>query len=340
VRFLEDKKKLRFIASLVLFLLLLGTVGYKVLLGIGFLDALYMTVITVSTVGYAEVAHMDNEAKMFSIFLIFVSLGTVGYLFSSIVSSLLEGDLRLAWRMKRMNKDIFKLRNHYIICGAGETGLNAIRQFKKAKVEFIVVEKNEEKIKELVEDNLMVIPGDSTDEHVLERAGIAYAKGLISTLPNDADNVYTVLTARSKNSDLYIVSRAIEENADKKLMRAGANNTISPNEIGGNRMAALILRPAVISFLDVMTHAGDVVLDLESVTVEKKSSIKNLTLREAQIPQKTGLIVLAIRTKVGDNWIFNPKSDMLLQEGDIMVVLGTQEQVDKLKKLSIEKFSV
>lgn len=127
----EGKKKLRFIASLVLFLLLLGTFGYKILLEIGFLDALYMTVITVSTVGYAEVAQMDNEAKMFSIFLIFVSLGTVGYLFSSIVSSLLEGDLRLAWKM---NKDIFKLRNHYIICGAGETGLNAIRQFKKSKV--------------------------------------------------------------------------------------------------------------------------------------------------------------------------------------------------------------
>ncbi|NLB23584.1 MAG: TrkA family potassium uptake protein [Clostridium sp.] len=191
-----------------------------------------------------------------------------------------------------------------------------------------------------MEDNLMVIQGDSTDEDVLESAGITYAKGLISTLPNDADNVYTVLTARSKNSDLYIVSRAIEEHADKKLMRAGANNTISPNEIGGNRMAALILRPAVISFLDVMTHAGDVVLDLESVTVEKKSFIKDKSLREAQIPQKTGLIVLAIRTKVEDNWIFNPKSDMLLQEGDIMVVLGTQEQVDKLKKLSIEKFSV
>lgn len=186
----------------------------------------------------------------------------------------------------------------------------------------------------------MVIQGDSTDEHVLERAGITYAKGLISTLLNDANNVYRVLTARSKNSDLYIVSRAIEEHADKKLMRAGANNTISPNEIGGNRMAALILRPAVISFLDVMTLAGDVVLDLESVTVEKKSFIKDKSLREAQIPQKTGLIVLAIRTKVEDNWIFNPKSDMLLQEGDIMVVLGTQEQVDKLKKLSIEKFSV
>ncbi|HZK09921.1 MAG TPA: potassium channel family protein, partial [Clostridia bacterium] len=226
-------------------------------------------VITISTVGYAEVALMDNEAKIFSIFLIFVSLGTVGYLFSSIVSSLLEGDLRLAWRKKRMEKDIVRLKDHYIICGAGETGINAIKQFQKSDIDFIVIEKNEEKIEALVEDDIFVIQGDSTDEAILEKARITFAKGLISTLPNDADNVYTVLTARSKNSELYIVSRAIEKNADQKLKRAGANNTISPNEIGGNRMAALILRPTVISFLDIMTHVGEVVLDLENVTVEK-----------------------------------------------------------------------
>lgn len=330
---MENKRKLSFIASLVLFLLLLGTFGYKFLLDVSFLDAIYMTVITISTVGYAEVAKMDSEAKIFSIFLIFISLGTVGYLFSSIVSSLLEGDLRLAWRRKRMEKDIAKLKNHYIICGAGETGVNAIKQFQKANVDFIVIEKNEEKIKELVEDNILVIQGDSTDEAILKKARISFAKGLISTLPYDADNVYTVLTAKSKNNDLYIVSRAIEKNADQKLKRAGANNTISPNEIGGNRMAALILRPTVISFLDIMTHVGEVVLDLENVTVEKKSSIKEKTLREAKIPEKTGLIILAIRKKEGDNWIFNPNSDELLELGDIMVVLGTEEQVEMLKKL-------
>lgn len=331
---MENKKKLSVIVSLVLFLLLLGSVGYKYLLDINFLDALYMTVITISTVGFSEVAAMDNEAKLFSIFLIFLSLGTVGYLFSSIMSSLLEGNLRLAWRKKRMEKSIAKLKDHYIICGAGETGLNAIKQFQKSSAEFIVIEKDEEKVNALIEDNVLAIQGDSTDGSTLEKARISYAKGLITTLPSDADNVYTALTARSLNSDLYIVSRAIEENADKKLKKAGANNAVSPNEIGGNRMAALMLRPTVISFLDIMTHAGDVVLDLENVTIEKESSIKGKTLREARIPEKTGLIVLAIRKKENDNWIFNPSSDELLKEGDAMVVLGTENQVEKLRQLS------
>ena len=184
-----------------------------------------------------------------------------------------------------------------------------------------------------MEENILVIQGDSTQDTILRKARVAQAKGLISTLPNYADNVYTVLTARSKNENLYIVSRAIEEYADDKLKRAGANNTISPNEIGGSRMAALMLRPTVISFLDIMTHAGDVVLDLEDVEVLEISSIKDKTLKNAAIPQKTGLIILAIKKSIDGKWIFNPSSDEVLKVGDTMVVLGTEEQVEKLKKL-------
>ena len=331
---MESKKKLTFISLLVLSLLLVGTIGYKVFLEVSFIDALYMTVITISTVGYAEVAQMDSEAKIFSILLIFTSLGTVGYLFSSIVSSFLEGDLKLAWRKRKMEKEISKLQVHYIICGAGETGLNAIKQFQKAGVDFVVIEKHEEKIKDLVEEDILLIQGDSTNESILEKARISHAKGLISTLPSDAENVYTVLTARSIKEDLYIVSRAIEKNADEKLKRAGADNTISPNEIGGSRMAALMLRPTVISFLDIMTHAGDVVLDLEDVIVGETSSVKGKSLMELRIPEKTGLIILAIRKKEDQRWIFNPNSDEVLMFGDAMVVLGTEEQVEKLKVLS------
>lgn len=297
-----------------------------------------MTVITISTVGYAEVGQMDLEAKIFSIILIFTSLGTVGYLFSSIVSSFLEGDLKTAWRRKRMEKDIAKLKDHYIICGAGETGLNAIKQFQKTNVEFIVVEKDEEKVKAFIDEDILIIHGDSTRDDTLEKAMIKDAKGLISTLPSDADNVYTVLTARSMNENLYIVSRAIEKNADEKLKRAGADNTISPNEIGGSRMAALMLRPTVISFLDIMTHAGDIVLDLEDVIVGEASSIKGKTLMDVKIPEKTGLIILAIRKQVGKEWIFNPSSDEVLRVGDAMVVLGTDEQVEELRKLSNDNY--
>lgn len=334
---MENKKNLTFIAALVLSLLLIGTIGYKIFLEVSLLDALYMTVITISTVGYAEVARMDGEAKIFSIFLIFTSLGTVGYLFSSIVSSFLEGDLRTAWRRRRMENKIIKLKDHYIICGAGETGINAIKQFQKTAIEFVVIEKDDAKVNELMDEDILAICGDSTHENILERANIKDAKGLISTLPSDAENVYTVLTAKSLNEDIYIVSRAIEKHADEKLKKAGADNTISPNEIGGSRMAALMLRPTVISFLDIMTHAGDIVLDLEDVIVGENSSIREKTLIDAKIPEKTGLIILAIRKKLGNQWIFNPSSDEVLKIGDTMVVLGTAEQVDILRLLSEEQ---
>lgn len=168
---------------------------------------------------------------------------------------------------------------------------------------------------------------------MLRKARTSHAKGLISALPTDAENVYTVLTARSKNENLYIVSRAIERNSEEKLIRAGANNTISPNEIEGSRMAALMLRPTVISFLDIITHAGDRVLDLEDVPVIRGSSIDGKTLMDVKIPEKTGLIILAIRKKIDDRWIFNPSSNEILKAGDVMVVLGTEEQVDVLRKL-------
>ena len=154
---MEKKRNLKVISALLLSLVMTGTIGYMVFLEVNFLDALYMTVITISTVGYAEIAQMDNDAKVFSILLIFTSLGTVGYLFSSIVTSLLEGDIKIAWRQKKMEKEISKLENHYIICGAGETGLNAIKQFQKTNSDFIVIERDGEKIKELIEEDILVI---------------------------------------------------------------------------------------------------------------------------------------------------------------------------------------
>ncbi|MGH4052828.1 MAG: potassium channel family protein [Clostridium sp.] len=331
---MKGYRKFNFVITILIALLLIGTIGYKILLDVSFVDALYMTVITISTVGYAEVATMDEGAKLFTIFIIFLSLGTVGYLFSSIVSSFLEGDLKDAWRRRRMEVKMTKIKDHYIICGAGETGANAIKQFKKSNVPFIVIDKDEEIIKELIDDKVYAIQGDATQEEVLDKARIKNAKGLISSLSKDADNVYTVLTAREMNSDLYIVSRAINKNANERLKKAGANNTISPNEIGGSRMAALMLRPTVIAFLDIVTHAGDVILDLEDVTICEDSIIINRSLREVKIPEKTGLIVLAIKKNSNKKLVFNPSSNQILKMSDTMVVLGTEEQVIKLRKIA------
>lgn len=328
---MERKNNLNFIIILLVSLILTGTIGYTLLLDLSLIDALYMTVITISTVGYAEVGVMDTEAKMFSIILIFVSLGTVGYLFTSIVSSFMEGDLRKAWRRRKMESGITKLKDHYIICGAGETGQNAIKQFKRSNVPFIVIDKDEHRVNELIEENVYSIEGDATQDFVLEKARIQYAKGLISSLSTDADNVYTVLTARQMNKDLYIVSRAINKQAAGKLKKAGANNTISPNEIGGTRMASLMLRPNVISFLDIITRAGDVILDLEEVVIFEGSSLIDKTLREVKIPEKTGLIVLAIKKDNVEKLTLNPSSDAILENGDTMIVLGREDQVNQLK---------
>ncbi len=331
---MEINRKFNFVVTMLIALILTGTIGYKFLLDVSIIDALYMTVITISTVGYAEVATMNANAKIFSIFIIFLSLGTVGYLFTSIVSLFLEGDLKDAWRRKRMESQITNLKDHYIICGAGETAQNAIKQFKRSNVSFLVIDKDEEKINELVEDKIYAIHGDATEEDTLDRARIKYAKGLISALPKDADNVYTVLTAREMNSKLYIVSRAINKNADERLKKAGANNTISPNEIGGRRMAALMLRPTVIAFLDIITHAGDVILDLEDVVICENSIILNKSLREVKIPEKTGLIILAIKQNNSEKLVFNPNSNQVLGIGDTMVVLGTEEQIIQLRKIA------
>ncbi len=331
---MRSKNQIAFVAILLISLILTGVIGYKILLDLSVLDALYMTVITISIVGYAEVGVMDTEAKLFSIMLIFVSIGTVGYLFSTIMSYFLEGDLKTAWRRRKMESNITELKDHYIICGAGETGQNAIKQFKSSNVDFIVIDKDESKIHDLIEDNIYAVHVDATQDFVLDKARIKNAKGLITSLSTDAQNVYTVLTARQMNKDLYIVSRAIDKGAAGKLKKAGANNTISPNEIGGTRMASLMLRPNVISFLDIITRAGDVVLDLEEVVIYQNSSLINKQLKEAKIPQQTGLIVLAIKKENVEKLFLNPSSSEILAEGDTMIVLGREEQVNQLKEIA------
>lgn len=325
-----------FIFALIL-IVLIGVIGYSLLLDLSFIDALYMTIITISTVGYAEVAAMTPQAKIFSIVLIITSLSSVGYMFTRIVSSLMEGDIRKAIRRKIMERKISDFNNHYILCGAGEIGWHAMKRFQKSNVNLVVIDKDENVVAELLEEGVAAILGDATMDETLIKAGIERAKGLICSLSNDSDNVFTVLTARELNKKLYIVSRAIEKNSHDKLKRAGANNTISPDEIGGSRMAALMLRPNVISFLDIITHAGEVVLDLEDVVICDSSEIINQTLKDVRIPEKTGLIVLAIKKNNQNKLQFNPNSDEILEAGDTMIVLGTQDQIKTLRGLACDK---
>ncbi|NLB20237.1 MAG: potassium channel family protein [Clostridium sp.] len=240
---MDSKKKVMTLIMLVLGLVVAGTLGYMVLLDLALVDAMYMTVITISTVGYKEVADMTSEAKLFSMLLIIMSIGTVGYLVSNIVSFFLEGEVKEVWRKRRMDNAITSLENHYIICGAGETGIFVINQFKKQEVPFVVIDKDAELCERLKEENVNYVHGDATMDQILEKAGILKAKGLIASLGKYSENVYTVLTARQMNEKLHIVARSIDEHAHEKLIKAGADNAVSPNEIGGILMASLVLKP-------------------------------------------------------------------------------------------------
>lgn len=329
-------KKNRIIGIVICLLLLIGisTFGYYFLLGISITDALYMTIITISTVGYKEVVDMTPMAKVFSIFVIFGGIGIVGYTFTTLEIIILESNFKSIWRNKAMKKKIEQMENHIIIAGGSESTEVMFKRFQHAKKDFVVIEKDKEKYEAFLEKDIPALLGDATSEDTLKQAGIERASGFISTLHQDSDNIVAVLTARYMNKNLYIVSRAIEKNSREKLMKAGADNTVSSNEIGGNRMAALVLRPTIISFLDTITRAGDVELDLEDIVIGQASTMQNQSLKQIQIPQKIGLTVLATKKKGISDIKFNPDPNEPLKAGDSIIVLGTPEQITELRNLA------
>ncbi|MCF7931182.1 MAG: NAD-binding protein [Acholeplasmataceae bacterium] len=325
-----------FIWIAIMILLVAGaTVGYILILDLSFIDALYMTIITISTVGYREVAEMNTLAKWFSIGFILVSVGMVGYLLTTVFRFLSEGNINEAWRKNKMKKEIEKLDNHIIVCGAGETGVHVIKQLKRREVEFVVIENDLDAIENLKEMDVNYIYDDATKEEVLLEARVKHAKGLIACLAKDADNVFVVLTARELNAKMHIVARSHEERSDKKLRRAGANNTVSPDEIGGKKMAAMMLTPNVQYFVDNIIDTKNMSIDMEEIVIKENSELIDKKLRDAKISEKAGLIVLAIRRE-NDVFIFNPKADEVLRLDDKMIVVGSKEQIKVLKKMSMD----
>lgn len=333
---MDEKRKLKLIIGAFVFLLVVGVLGYMVLLKVDFVDALYMTVITISTVGFGEVGTTSDASELFSILMIFLGVGIVGYTFTTVVAMFVEGKLGDLWKGSKMDKKISALTNHYIICGSGELAEVIINKFIKEKLDFVVITNNRVDLDDYSHHDILVVEGQSTEESVLDHAGIMKAKGLISTLDTEVDNIVTVLTARNMNKDIYIISNSITKSGSDKLMKVGANKTLSATEISGKRMASLMIRPNIMSFLDVVTKVGDVELDLEEVIVKRGSYLENKNLIEAQIPNKTGLIVLAIKKFEDGKMIFNPHGSYTFKIGDVLIVLGREEQVDKLRNLGNE----
>jgi voltage-gated potassium channel len=332
----------RFIGTALFFasIVLIGTFGYRSIEGWPWGDALYMTVITLTAVGYDEVHPLSTPGRAFTGLILFGGITGLGLWFAFLTSFIVELDLANVFRRQRTLKQVKKMKNHVIVCGAGRTGSQVIEELLMAGESFVVIERNPEKTKQLQEllPDIKVIEGDATTDHFLEEAGIQEARGLIACLSADADNLFVCLSARDQKSDLEIVARAYEEETVSKLYRAGANHVVSPNVSGAIRMAAFMLRPVVVSFLDVATRSPDLTLRMEQETVSESSPLAGQSLADIKLPQYTGLIVISIRKKNPPEdaeeftYVFNPQADTRLDPGDIMIVLGKPEQIDKLRK--------
>ena len=325
-------RKLYLAIGMVLLVLLVGIVGYYTIEDYSLLDSVFMTVITVATVGYREVQELDDAGKIFTSFLIIFSIGTFAYAISVITRYVIEGEFQTYFRHYKVNKEILKLKDHVIVCGFGRNGRQACEQLRSGNEKFVAIESNPKIIAALHEDeSILFIEGDATNDDVLLEAGLERAKALITALPNDAANVFVVLTARDRNPNLKIISRASDDASEHKLKRAGANNVIMPDKIGGTHMAALVTKPDVLEFIDHIT--GRINIRLEEVLYSSlPNSMRGKSIRELEIRNKTGANIIGFKTAEGD-YIINPSPEMVMMPDAKLFVLGTQEQVSRFKEI-------
>ena len=333
-RKLTPFKRILITVGIFFLILLTGTVGYIIIEENWSLsDSLYMTIITLSTVGFREVKELSDEGRIFTVFLIVVGIGTVGYGFGNLAAFFIEGELKELFRARKLEKIIEKLHDHIIICGYGNEGRHAGEELQRSKVPFLVIERNAELAEKLCEDGLLVLHGDATQDEVLLKAGVEKAKGLIAAVSEDSENVFLTLTARGFNSNLTIVTRAADEASVAKLFRAGANKVISSREIGGRRMASVLLRPKVVNFLDIIMHDQGLALLLEEINVTHDSPFVGKSIRDLQIRARTGAMIIASHRE-GQPIQINPPAENILQPGDVLIVMGNVDQVENLCKIA------
>ena len=310
---------------LLLAVFVIGVVGFMLLEDYSLIDAAYMTILTVASVGFNEVHPLSPTGKIFTGILIIMSVSTYVYAITVITSFIIEGEFRLHFKHLQLNTEITQLRDHVIVCGYGRNGKQACQQLHSGNVRYVVVESNPQIIEGLREiKELLFVEGNATEDEVLRLAGIERARGLIAALPDDAANVFVVLTAREMNPALKIISRASNDASENKLKRAGADNVIMPDKIGGTHMAALITKPDVLEFLDYMTGRIDVRLE-EVHYNQLPPNLQNKTIREVCLKTHVGANVIGMRKSNGE-YMVNPPLDTIINEGSKLFVLGTQEQ--------------
>lgn len=325
------RSKILLSVFLIIFINAAGTVGYMMIEGWNFRDSLFMTVITITTVGYGEVHDLTPAGEIFTIVLLILGVGIILYLLATGAKIILEGELRDIIGRRRLEKRIKELKNHYIICGYGRMGRTVVKEFISKGVNFIIIEKSAARIPEKEEH--IFLEGDATSDEVLKNAGIERAKGLVSVLPTDAENLFVVLSARELNDNLLIVTRASEETSEIKILRAGADRVVSPYHAGGLKIANMILKPAVVDFIEFATKSGNLEIQMEEVVIKPDSRISGTPLLDTGIGKDLGIIIAAIKKPDG-SMQFNPTSRTVLNAGDTLIALGEISKLNQLEELS------
>ena len=338
---MTSNRKLIFLLIFVFIVIAGGTAGYMLIEGWTFTESLYMTAITISTVGFQEAHPLSPAGQTFTVFFIAVSIFTVGYTVTTVISYVFEGQIRTVMKERRMKKMLSMIRDHYIICGFGSVGRETAEEFHLNKIPFVVMERDVELINKELYPDYIFVEGDATEEKDLEHARIGKASGLISCLSDDHQNVFVVLTARQMNREMQIVSRSTDERTIEKLKKAGADRVISPQLIAGKRLAAVILKPAIVDFLDVISGSSDADFQVHAVQIPEKSLLAGTTLRESNIGQHTGAIIIGI---MGPDGVARTNSSnratlssIVLNSGDELISLGSKEQVAALRNFCTRK---
>ncbi|MBI1342190.1 MAG: potassium channel protein [Terrimonas sp.] len=316
------------------FISFIGVVGYMFIEHYTFLEAIYMTTLSVTTVGFSEVKPLTDAGRIFTMFMLVTSWGTFAFAITRITQFVISGEINQYFKARRIMSAIEKMHGHVIICGFGRNGRQAAQTLKVHGEEFLIIENNEEYVNEYLDGNpdLVYIVGDATMDEVLYRAGIKRAKALITALPEDADNVFIVLSARAINPNIQIISRASGKNSMPKLKKAGADSVIMPDKIGGTHMATLVSKPDVIEFIDYLSGEEGESIHMESVPYDYlPTHIKDQPLKEVMKWEKTGVNCIGIKNDEG-KFVINPPDDTIISSGMKVIVLGTKWQIDRMKK--------
>lgn len=327
----RTRLRIRYVLAALGAAILFGTAGFHLIEGWSLLDSLYATAQTLTTVGYGDITPVTPAGRAFAVVVMLMGLAGVALAASTIVQSVVQSELLSAFGQRRQSKRMSKLRDHYIICGSGRVGSHLVRDLQRAGQSFAIIEKDPQRAAEFAQRGVDVFVGDATLESSLHEVGVERARGLAACLADDADNVYVVLTARDLNPHLHIVARAAEEQAEAKLLRAGANHVIAPTIIGGHRMAVALTKPAVSEFMDSIT-ANELGLGFEQVEVDASSSLVGQELRATPI-RSLDIVIVSIRRQSGEP-VFNPAESVQIAAGDILIAIGRAESLMKLNALT------